>query len=75
MKLSDKICEEVKNLPEPLQVEVLDYVHFLAPKIERQGASDEQDSKYLSLSLAMRGMEDETSPDYFIDDLKEKFRL
>ena len=73
MEISDKICEEVKNLPEQLQAEVLDYVQFLAAELGRKGSVDEQRSKRLSLSLAMRGMEDEPSPDYSLSDLREKF--
>ncbi|MGA2402381.1 MAG: hypothetical protein ABSG91_11875 [Syntrophobacteraceae bacterium] len=73
MRTSDRICEEVKNLPEQLQVEVLDYVQFLVSKLERESTPGGHASKYLSLSLAMRGMEDEVGPDYGSCDLKERF--
>ncbi len=74
MSVSERIYEEVKKLPEPLQAEVLDFVQCLASKVEREGASeDEIVSTDLSLSLAMRGMENEDTPDYSAEDLKETF--
>jgi hypothetical protein len=74
MKVSQRIYEEVKKLPEPLQVEVLDFVHALASKTEQQGTPENEiNSTRLSLSLAMRGMEDEDTPSYSINDLTEAF--
>ena len=73
MNISEEISEHVEKLPEAFQAEVLDFVAYLESKISRdnrRGVEDE-DWSQLSLSFAMRGMEDE-SPTYSIDDVKEK---
>ena len=69
MSLADKIIENVKRLPESKQVEVLDFIEYLRLKTERQ-----ENIKWsiLSLTSAMRGMENEESY-YSLDDLKESF--
>lgn len=72
MTVSDRIYQEVKKLPEPLQAEVLDFVQHLTSKAERATES-ESSLRSLSLSLAMRGMEEEDTPDYSVEDLKEVF--
>jgi len=75
MTVSDKIYEEVKKLPELLQGEVLDFVQYLASKMERERSSEsELTAASLSLSLAMRGMEDEDTPSYSTQDLREAFQ-
>jgi len=75
MTVSDRIHEEVKKLPELLQAEVLDFVQYLALKMQRESASeDEFAATSLSLSLAMRGMEDEDTPSYSPQDLREAFQ-
>jgi hypothetical protein len=74
MSVTERIYEEVKKLPEPLQAEVLDFVQYLVSKIERESRPEnESASASLSLSLAMRGMEDEDSPGYSLHDLREAF--
>ena len=74
MRVSDRIFEELKKLPEPLQAEVLDFVQNLALEMERKGTlKNEYTSTSLSLSLAMRGMEDEETPSYSASDLRETF--
>jgi len=74
MTLSEKILQHVQSLPESLQVEVLDYVEYLESKADRSKTGEgEQDWSTLSLSYAMRGMENESSP-YIISDLKERYR-
>jgi hypothetical protein len=74
MSVSDKILEEVKKLPEPLQAEVLDFAQYLASKVARESIlEDERSSTKVSLALAMRGMEDEDMPVYSMDDLKQVF--
>lgn len=62
-------------LPDPLQQEVLDFIKFLLFKQEQANASepDEIDWSEFSLAAAMRGLEDEDSPIYTTDDLKERF--
>ncbi len=74
MAVADKIHRYVQRLPEPLQVEVLDFVEYLLSKAKE--VEDEEDGRAwsaLSLSLAMRGMEDEETPEYTLDDLQEAF--
>jgi hypothetical protein len=74
MEVSEKIYEEVKKLPGPLQAEVLDFVQNLTSKVKREVESeDEPPFTDLSLSLAMRGMEREDTPTYSIEDLRERF--
>ena len=74
MTVTERIHRHVQELPEPLQAEVLDFVEYLLPKVERETApQDEFNWSNLSLSLAMRGMEDENTPSYTVDDLKEVF--
>jgi hypothetical protein len=74
MRVSERVYEEVKKLPEPLQAEVLDFVQYLASKMERESTPEnELASASLSLSLAMRGMEDEDTPSYSTNDLRQAF--
>jgi len=69
MSLAEKIIKNIQALPKSKQVEVLDFVEYLRSNVEKQERKDWTD---LSLSSAMRGMEDEKSP-YSLDDLKEIF--
>lgn len=74
MSVSERIFKEVRRLPEPLQVEVLDFVQYLALRVKREFAAENELSwTSFSLSLAMKGMEDEDSPAYSVDDLREAF--
>ena len=66
MSLEDKIIQQIHDLPENKKVEVLDFVEYLKTKTEEKDWSD------LSLSSAMRGMENEDTL-YSLDDLKESF--
>ena len=69
MNLADKIIENIKELPELKQIEVLDFIEYLRLKTERQ---DNIEWSTLSLSSAMRGMENEQSH-YSLNDLEESF--
>ncbi|MDY7032409.1 MAG: DUF2281 domain-containing protein [Thermodesulfobacteriota bacterium] len=69
MSLAETIIKHVQALPESKQIEVLDFVEYLRSKAEKQEITDWTD---LSLSSAMRGMEDEQTP-YSLNDLKESF--
>lgn len=69
MNLADEIIKTVKALPESKQIEALDFIKYLKIKAERK---ENIDWSILSLSTAMRKMEDEPSP-YSPDDLKESF--
>ena len=69
MSLTDKIIENVRSLPESKQMEVLDFVEYLRAKIEKEERKEWID---LSLTSAMRGMEEEELT-YSINDLKETY--
>jgi hypothetical protein len=69
MILAESIIKHVQALPESKQVEVLDFVEYLCSKAEKQEIKDWTD---LSLSSAMRGMENEQTQ-YSLNDLKESF--
>ena len=68
MTITEKIVQHVQSLPETLQAEVLDFVEYLEFKAEKS----ESDWEAISLSSAMRGMEDEQTL-YSLGDLKERF--
>ena len=69
MTLDEKIYQYVQKLPQSLQEELLDYAEYLLMKAEQQ---ERQDWTSLSLSSAMRDMEDEAVL-YSIADLRESF--
>jgi len=74
MALSERIQEHVERLPASFQAEVLDFVEYLLAKAEREAVSQERRLwSNLSLSSAMRGMEEEDVPTYTIADLKVVF--
>lgn len=78
MTVADKVHQRVLILPEQLQAEVLNFVEFLLTKVERDlqiTLQDRENQEWfeLSLTMAMRGMEDEEGPDYTLADLKERF--
>jgi hypothetical protein len=74
MILSERIQQYVQRLPASFQAEVLDFVEYLAAKAEREMAQQEKRNwSSLSLSSAMRGMEDEDTPPYTPSDLKVVF--
>jgi hypothetical protein len=66
MSLEEKIIRHIHELPESKKAEVLDFVEYLRSKTE------ERDWSQFSLSSAMHGMENESSP-YSLEDLKESF--
>jgi len=70
MTIAEKIQQYVRKLPSSAQVEVLEFVEYLLAKSVREKNSDWTD---LSLTLAMRGMEDEVLPTYTTADLKVVF--
>ena len=74
MVIAERIQATVQRLPVSLQVEALDYIEYLLAKLEREASDDSNlSASQISLALAMRGMEDEDTPDYSIDDLKVVF--
>jgi hypothetical protein len=74
MSITEKINDRVRQLPERTQAEVLDFVEYLLTKAERkQARGEEREWSRQSLSLAMRGMENENGPEYTVQDLEERF--
>jgi len=74
MVVAERIHQYVQRLPASLQVEVLDFVEYLLSKLEGETARQSELAwSDLSLTLAMRGMEDEDAPTYTSADLKVMF--
>ena len=73
MSTLEETVKVMKELPDKLQTEVRDFAEFLAAR--GGGASVVRDGDWttLSLSCAMRGMENEEGPTYSLSDLKEAF--
>jgi hypothetical protein len=69
MTLDEKIHQYVQRLPRSFQKELLDFVEYLVMKAEQQ---EDQDWGSLSLTSAMRDMEDETVS-YSLSDLRVTF--
>lgn len=73
MLVSKKIEKYAQKLPEALQFEVLDYIEYLLSKSKPE-MDENADWSNLSVVMMMRGMEDEPTPEYTIDDLKVIFQ-
>ena len=70
MTTAERIHEQVQKLPEPLQVETLDFIEFL---MQHQSVRKEDLSwSHLSLAAAMREIEEEDVI-YDESDLKERW--
>ena len=69
MTLDEKIHQYVQKLPHSFQEELLDFVQYLLMKAEQQ---EKQDWASLSISSAMREIEDEPVL-YSLSDLKVVF--
>ncbi|HRV94382.1 MAG TPA: DUF2281 domain-containing protein [Anaerolineae bacterium] len=76
MTTLESIHQYAQMLPDSLQREVLDFVKFLLFKREQKTSPEHDDIEWSSFSLAsaMRGMENEDTPVYTLDDLKEIFK-
>ncbi|MEK9149636.1 MAG: DUF2281 domain-containing protein [Candidatus Desantisbacteria bacterium] len=73
MTVAEKITRHLKNIPEPLQAEVLNFVEYLgSKKVVSRHTQGKTDWSAFSLSQAMRGMENEQTS-YSLKDLKEIF--
>jgi hypothetical protein len=70
MKTAEVIYQKVKALPEASQGEVLDFVDYLTQKLRREDATWSE----MSLSNALRGMENDVWPDYDEKELKEHWQ-
>ena len=74
MVITERIQRRIQELPASFQTEVLDFVEYLLAKADRETLrQEERDWSSLSLTLAMRGMEDEEAPAYTTSDLKVVF--
>jgi hypothetical protein len=74
MAIAEKIYKYIEELPEPFQEEALDFIEYLLMKAKSTSAQKEdEDWSFLSLTSAMRGMEDEDTPSYTDADLKVMF--
>ncbi|MFH1038876.1 MAG: DUF2281 domain-containing protein [PVC group bacterium] len=74
MTTAEKIIQHISILPEYLQAEVLDFVEFIEEKNRCLNQTDERSEwSKLSLSYAMRGMENEQTS-YSVKDIKEKYK-
>ena len=69
MTLDEKIHQYVQKLPRSFQEELLDFVEYLVMKADQH---EQQDWASLSLSSAMRDLEDETVS-YSLTDLRVTF--
>ena len=69
MTLDEKIHQYVQKLPRSFQEELLDFVEYLVMKAEQQ---EQRDWTSLSLSSALRDMDDELVS-YSLSDLRESF--
>lgn len=69
MTLDEKIRQYVQKLPYSFQEELLDFVQYLPMKAEQQ---EKQDWASLSLTSAMRDLEDEPTL-YSISDIRVSF--
>ena len=69
MSVSKILQQYIQMLPEQAQTEVLDFVKYLLSKQQQE----EKNWSELSLTMAMRGLEDEETL-YTVDDLQETFR-
>ena len=70
----DDIQRYIQQLPASLQKEAVDFVQYLLQKAEQEAARQEGIAwSALSLSAAMRDIEQEDTPQYTTADLKEVF--
>ena len=74
MAVAERIQKYVLQLPARMQSEVLNFVEHLLVKAAREDSvDDEQSWSDISLTFAMRNMENEETPEYSLSDLKESF--
>lgn len=74
MIVSEKINQKVEKLPIAIQLEVLDFVEFVAQKARINSEDEGKQWAEFSLNQAMKGLEEEETPEYTEADLKEKWR-
>ncbi len=69
MSLAEDILEKVKLLPEDKQTEILDFIDFIAKKMDQK---ERREWSQFSLEEAMRGLDTEETL-YTVEDIREKF--
>lgn len=75
MVVTEQINSKLQRLPTLYQQEVLHFVEFLSQKAMRGEAETEEKLwSDFSLTQAMRGLEDDDTPEYTEADLKEQWR-
>jgi hypothetical protein len=71
MHTMEKIHQHLQELPDSLQGEVLNFIEYLLFKTEQEAVQQEVKAwSSLSLIHAMRGMGDEDTPPYTLEDLQ-----
>lgn len=75
MVVTEQINSKLQSLPTLYQQEVLHFVEFLSQKAQR-GETEIEEKVWADFSLtqAMRGLEDDDTPEYTEADLKEQWR-
>ncbi|MCY7345380.1 MAG: DUF2281 domain-containing protein [Pyrinomonadaceae bacterium] len=75
MVVTEQINSKLQRLPTLYQQEVLHFVEFLSQKAMR-GETETEEKVWSDFSLiqAMRGLEDDDTPEYTEADLKVKWR-
>lgn len=73
MLAEEQIAHKLQKLPPRLQRQVLDFIDFLSQRVEDPQADETSWTKF-SISQAMRGLENDSSPEYSETDLKEIWR-
>ncbi|MGZ8846114.1 MAG: DUF2281 domain-containing protein [Pyrinomonadaceae bacterium] len=72
---TEHIANRLERLPPSLQREVLDFIEFLSQKVANgEAVSEDAAWQRFSLAQAMKGLDDEESPEYSEADLKERWR-
>lgn len=75
MTATEQIADRLQKLPPLLQREVLAFIDFLAQRVAQgEDAGEEAEWTSFSLDQAMKGQENEDSPEYSEADLKEKWQ-
>ena len=70
MDTAELVHEKTKALPPAAQREVLDFVEYLEIKLRKEDA----EWSLTSIALALKGMEDESWPEFGDEDFRERWR-
>jgi len=73
-EIFEEVVQGIQTFPYQMQVEVLDFIGYLKNKLAiEQARREEVEWSHLSLTNAMKDMEDEKEEEYSDADLKEKW--